>query len=74
MGKEVTITFEGALEDRLRPSPALRERLAEIAAWEDASAKNTPPEGDFFINQAIQDVEVYAGKRSHRYNFGGGVD
>ena len=68
-------------------TPEERERFHKLRAWqkqqtffEEVISRATPPEGDFFINQAIQDGkaiqdgEMYAGKRKPPYPFGGGVD
>jgi len=69
------IQFEGDLSDALRRfPPELRAWLAQETYFEEVISKRTPPEGDFFVNQTIQDGDVYAGERSPPYVFGGGVD
>ncbi len=68
------IQFKGDLSDALRFPPELKAWLAQQTYFEEVISRRTPPEGDFFVNQTIQDCKVYARNRKPPYNFGGGVD
>lgn len=74
MAESQRVTFSGDLAELLRMPPALKAWLSQQAYFEEVISKRTPPEGDFFVNQTIQDGEIYAGKRPSHYIYGGGVD